>query len=121
MLTTEKLRQLGVNVDDALERLMNNESFYLRLVEKVLDDGNFARLERAVEAGDWHEGFEAAHALKGSVGNLSLTPLYTTICELTELLRPGLPVDARELIKRMRLERERLLALRDGEAEKSRL
>ena len=32
--------------------------------------------------------FEASHALKGSTGNLSLTPLFDPLNELCELVRP---------------------------------
>ena len=112
MLTIEGLRKLGVDVDDGLKRCMNNEAFYLRLAGMAIDDRNFARLEQAAAGGDWTDAFEAAHALKGALGNLSLTPLYTTICELTELLRQGQPVDCGDLIARVKREREALLALR---------
>ena len=112
MLTIEGLRQLGVNVDEGLKRCMNNEAFYLRLAGMAIDDRNFARLEQAAAGGDWTDAFEAAHALKGALGNLSLTPLYTTICELTDLLRPGLPVDCKEPIARMKSEHAALQALR---------
>ena len=112
MLTIEGLRQLGVNVDEGLKRCMNNEAFYLRLADMAINDGNFARLEQAAADGDWTGAFEAAHALKGALGNLSLTPLYTTICELTDLLRPGLPVDCKEQIARMQREHAALQALR---------
>ena len=112
MLTIEGLRQLGVNVDEGLKRCMNNEAFYLRLANLAIDDRNFARLEQAAADGDWAGAFEAAHALKGALGNLSLTPLYTTVCELTDLLRPGLPVDCKEPIARMKSEHAALQALR---------
>ena len=112
MLTIEGLRQLGVNVDEGLKRCMNNEAFYLRLADMAINDRNFARLEQAAADGDWTGAFEAAHALKGALGNLSLTPLYTTVCELTDLLRPGLPVDCKEPIARMKSEHAALQALR---------
>ena len=89
-----------------------SSDFYLRLAGMAIDDRNFARLEQAAAGGDWTDAFEAAHALKGALGNLSLTPLYTTICELTELLRQGQPVDCGDLIARVKREREALLALR---------
>ena len=66
---------------------MGMKDFYLRLVQMELRDPNFAALDRAVEARDIRGAFEAAHALKGAVGNLSLTPLYMPICELTEMFR----------------------------------
>lgn len=87
MITIEALNQFGANTAEGLGRCFNNEAFYLRLVGMSLADPNFDRLRDAVAAGDARAAFEAAHALKGSIGNLSLTPLYIPICELTELLR----------------------------------
>ena len=36
---------------------------------------------------DLDAAFEAAHALKGVLGNLGLTPLYEPVAEMTECLR----------------------------------
>ena len=87
MLTIEKLRAYGANVDEGLGRCMNNEAFYLRLVNMAVGDAGFERLHTALKQGDRKEGFEAAHALKGMLGNLSLTPLSKPASDLTELLR----------------------------------
>lgn len=87
MLTVEKLKAYGADTDKGLARCFNNEAFYLRLVGMGLADANFDRLEAAVAAGDAGAAFEAAHALKGSIGNLSLTPIYDPVSELTERFR----------------------------------
>lgn len=87
MLTVDALRASGANVDEGLGRCFNNADFYLRLVRMELADVNFDRLSQAMADGDAQAAFEAAHALKGAVGNLSLTPIYDPLCELTELLR----------------------------------
>ena len=87
MLNLDTLRAYGANVDEGMTRCFNNEAFYLRLVGMGLADTNFDRLRHAMEAGDAKAAFEAAHALKGSVGNLSLTPIYEPVSELTERLR----------------------------------
>lgn len=87
MLTLEKLTAYGADVQTGLSRCMNREDFYLRLVNMELGDANFDKLDRAVKAGEAREAFEAAHALKGVLGNLSLTPLFTPVAELTEKLR----------------------------------
>ena len=87
MLTVEKLREYGANVDEGLGRCLNNEEFYLRMVKKELADVNFEKLAAAVGEGNARSAFEAAHAIKGAVGNLALTPIFEPVCELTELLR----------------------------------
>ena len=87
MLTIDSLKALGVDTKEGLGRCMNNEAFYLRLVGMGLNDAAFQRLTEAKEAGDTAAVFEAAHALKGVTGNLSLTPLYAPIDRLTERTR----------------------------------
>lgn len=87
MLTVDALRTWGANVDEGLRRCMNNEAFYIRLAGMSLKDPNFDKLARAIAAGDAKAAFDAAHGLKGSTGNLSLTPIYDPICEITERLR----------------------------------
>lgn len=87
MLTVEMLKNYGANTEEGLTRCFNNEAFYLRLVGMGLADPNFDRLTKAVESGNAVEAFEASHALKGSLGNLALTPIYEPVCALTEQLR----------------------------------
>ncbi len=113
MLTIEKLRKFGANVDEGMSRCMNNETFYLRLVNMALQDGGFERLRQAVESGDKKEGFEAAHALKGMLGNLSLTPLVEPTSAVTELFRAGADEDYQAWWNKIREQRDKLLAMRD--------
>ena len=114
MLTVKKLHDFGVNTDEGLSRCINNEAFYLRLVNKVLDDAaSFDRLAAAVESGDKKAMFEVAHSLKGVLGNLSLTPLYEPTSEMTELLRAGEDADYKAYVDEIRQKFEALKALRE--------
>jgi len=94
MLTIEALKAYGANTDEGLARCMNMEAFYLRIMGMVLVDDNFQKLKSAMAAGDAAAAFEAAHALKGSTGNVSLTPIYEPVCRLSDLLkgRTGQPI-----------------------------
>ena len=113
MLTIEALRAYGADIEDAMTRCMNNEAFYLKLVGMLKDDANFERLEEAVSAGDLQAGFEAAHALKGVAGNLSLKPLYEPVLEITELLRVHTETDYTELLAAIREQKEQLFGMMD--------
>ena len=84
MLTIETLKSYGANTAEGLARCMNNEAFYLRLVGMGLKDVNFDKLQNAVASGNVKDAFEAAHALKGVLGNLALTPLLDPVSEMTE-------------------------------------
>ena len=113
MITLDTLRQFGANTQEGLGRCMNNEAFYLRLVNMALEDGNFGKLEEAVKGGDRKAAFEAAHALKGVLANLALTPLYEPASEITELLRAEKEADYPALVSGLLGKREELMALRD--------
>ena len=115
MLTIEKLRAYGANVDEGMGRCLTNAECYLGVVSMAADDGGFEKLRAAMESGDRKESFEAAHALKGMLGNLSLTPVSRPASELTELLRSetGNAADGGPLLEEILAQREKLLKLRD--------
>jgi hypothetical protein len=75
-MTLDKLRELGANVDEGLERCMGMEDFYLEMIELGMSDERFETLGSVLEKKDLEEAFEQIHALKGVVGNLALGPLY---------------------------------------------
>ena len=111
MLTLEKLRAFGANVEDALKRCVNNEGFYLKLVEKAVLNPAFDQLKEAVEQKDLDRAFELAHSLKGVTANLSLTPLLTPIGAMTELLRNRTDTDYGPLVEEIIARRNELAAM----------
>lgn len=111
MLTIDALRQIGVEPEEGLHRCMDNEEFYIKLVEMVPDDEGFSKLQEALGRNDLNAGFEAAHALKGVVGNLSLTPLYQPVYEITELLRSRTEMDYSPLLTTILEQRDALRKL----------
>ena len=111
MLTIEKLRTFGANVEEGLQRCINNETFYLKLVEKAIRDPAFDNLREAAEQGDLERGFEIAHALKGVTANLALTPIFVPISEITELFRHRTKTDYLPIIGTIIAKRDELIAL----------
>ena len=83
----EKLKSIGCNVDEGLNRCLNNQDFYLRLLIKAMDDNKIETLKNAILNNNLKEAFEISHSLKGVYANLALTPIYNIIYELTEYLR----------------------------------
>ncbi len=79
----------------------------------ALDDKNFGKLNEAIGQNDKKAAFEAAHALKGMLGNLSLTPLVDPVTEITELLRAEKDADYPALCAALADARAELLRLRD--------
>lgn len=70
------------------EKLLLSENIVKRFITKFLDDASFRELCIAMEEGSRYKAFRAAHTLKGVSGNLGLNRLYSSISQLTELLRP---------------------------------
>ncbi len=99
MLTIENLRGWGANVDEAMVRCLNNEAFYLMLVDKAMRNAQFDKLREAVEAGDLDKGFDIAHSIKGVAANLALTPICRPIEQITELLRRRAEADYAPLLE----------------------
>jgi HPt (histidine-containing phosphotransfer) domain-containing protein len=112
-MTLDALRAYGANVDEGMGRCLNDEPFYLEMVSMALADGNFDKLRAAMDAGDARTAFAAAHSLKGSVGNVALTPIYEPVCALTEALRGAdAPVDGADaLVEQIMAAREKALTL----------
>lgn len=112
MLTTENLRKYGANVDEGLQRCVNNEQLYLTLVNRFLDQNTFPDLKAAIQANDLEKAFHIAHSLKGVIGNLSLSPLYDVIYQMTELLRNRTEMEYSDYIQRYEMSYSLLAALR---------
>ncbi len=114
MITIDGLKKLGVNTDEGVSRCMGSEQFYLKLVNMIPDEQGFDKLKEAADAGDLQAGFEAAHALKGVLGNLSLTKMFDKSSEITELLRAKTEIDYTPLVNQLLSMRDELKALRDS-------
>ena len=111
MLTVEALKEYGANTEEALSRCFGNNDFYLKLVRMIADDTHLEQMAQAVAAHDLTAAFENAHALKGVLANLALTPVLTPVQELTELLRARTEMDYTSLLQEARVQMDRLLAL----------
>ncbi|MBE7070898.1 MAG: Hpt domain-containing protein [Ruminococcaceae bacterium] len=113
MLTIDALQAFGADTADGLNRCMGNADFYIRLIGKAMDDKNFAALETALNAKDLDAAFEAAHSLKGVLGNLALTPIYKPVFEMTELLRARTDTDYGPMLSEVLTKKAELKALMD--------
>ena len=111
MITLADLRRYGADTERGLATCMGNEALYLRLVGMIPAEANFDKLQGALQSGDLDGAFEAAHALKGVLGNLSLTPMYQVCSEMTELLRVRTEMDYTPLLNELLTKRESLAAL----------
>lgn len=111
MLTIDALNGFGADTAEGLSRCYNNETLYLRLVKMVPAEQNFDKLKQALDTNDLDAAFEAAHALKGVLGNLSLTPMFEKCSEITELLRARTETDYAPLLTTLLDQKDALTAL----------
>lgn len=87
MTIQECYQQLGGDFAQ-VEKRLSSEALVRRFLAKFLDDGSFSELCIAMEDGDRHKAFRAAHTLKGVSGNLSLDRLFSSAAQLADVLRP---------------------------------
>ncbi|MDD3252438.1 MAG: Hpt domain-containing protein [Lachnospiraceae bacterium] len=85
----EQLKQAGCDIDGALERFLQDEEFYLECYEQVMADENFEGLGDALKAHNVEQAFDCAHALKGVIANMGLTPVFNQLAKIVEPLRAG--------------------------------
>ncbi|HAN42574.1 MAG TPA: Hpt domain-containing protein [Sphaerochaeta sp.] len=111
MMTIEDIERFGADTKAGVGRCMGNSDFYIRLFKMMPNDQNFGLLYDAIEKGDLDSAFEAAHALKGALGNLSITALYEPVQNLTELLRARTQMDYSDLVAAIKAKHEEMKKL----------
>lgn len=79
-----KLDKWGCDVSNALNRVLNDEHFYLQCVRTFSQDEEFELLGLALKNKDVTKAFEHAHLLKGTSSNLGITPLTSILISLVE-------------------------------------
>lgn len=73
---TEKLAGYGIDIADAMERMLDNAELYKKLAMHYFDDTNYEALVADMKVGDYETAYTHAHTLKGASGNLSFKELH---------------------------------------------
>ena len=100
----EKLQANGVNLSSALNRFMDNEQLYERILSKFPMDENFLQMEKCLVENN-------AHTLKGLAGTLDLTTLLNILTPMTEQLRTGNTEGMQELFNQLKTEYNQICQL----------
>ena len=98
----EELKSMGVNVDEALDRVMGDTDLYGMMLGMFLS----SLAENPVEPGDFDGGnlddvIRRVHTLKGVTGNLGITPLFNGYNEMLGQLRGGQAREAKATFERI--------------------
>ncbi|MEF9839737.1 MAG: Hpt domain-containing protein [Lachnospiraceae bacterium] len=83
----KKLEEYGVNINEIMERFIDDVDLYKTCFVSFINDESFANLGKALEEKDYEKAFEFAHTLKGITGNMGFTPLYKILCHMVDALR----------------------------------
>ncbi len=84
-----ELISAGIDVDDFLNRIMQNTTLVKVFITKFLEDGNFDDLVDAIKRGDMKSAEGYCHTLKGMCGNMSLLELFRLLQAQLDCFRSG--------------------------------
>lgn len=82
----EELKELGVDVEEGLERVMEDEPLYETMLGMYIDKVNSNPIAvEDFEADDLDDLIGRVHILKGLTGNLAMTPLFAGYLQMLDL------------------------------------
>ena len=87
MSILDNLNNYGCNTKEGLERCLNKEDFYVKLLKMAVSDNKVYELKDYLDSKDYDKAFGVSHTLKGVYANLAITPLFNLLYNLTEDLR----------------------------------
>lgn len=99
MALFDELRELGVDIDGGLKRINGNEKLYTKLLGSFVKGVKSYAVQADFDESECSEMIEKTHAIKGTSGNLSITPVYEAYTKIVDLLRAGNIEDARNILK----------------------
>ncbi len=99
----------GIDVQEMLDRFMNNKALVRMIIGKFLEDKTYAQLKAAIEQGDMKAAEFACHSLKGVSGNLSQKKLFALMQEQLRLFRAGAHTQAVDMMDQITPEYENTL------------
>ncbi len=79
-----------INIEEGLQRVLNNKALYLRLLKKFKDETNLEMLTDAINANDLTAAREKVHTIKGLAANLSFIKLFLETQELEDKIKAGI-------------------------------
>lgn len=109
--TAALLTDYGMDVDRTVARFAGNERMMLMFLRELGEDETVPQIKKSKERGDMAAFKAAVHSLKGTSGNLGLTPLYDAASALMTALRAGDEAECERLYPLMLGEFDRAAAI----------
>ena len=106
----DELRSMDVNVDEGLERVMDDKDLYAMMLDMFVTaiDTTPIRPED-FDGSTLDELIGKVHTLKGTTGNRSIQPLFTRYTQSLGLLREGKPGEAKAVYLELLPYQEKIL------------
>lgn len=97
--------QCPVDWDEGLKRVAGNQALFQKLLLRIASDlpNDLAKMAEALADGDMQALSTIAHTLKGSAGNLSITPIYHLAIDLEAAAKQGNISEVTALLEQMKL------------------
>lgn len=111
MSLLDDLKNIGCDIDDGLNRFMQNSSLYEKMLRKFPESLSKVNLEKDFEDHNVENAISEAHTIKGVTGNLSITPLYVSYTEIVKLLREGNMDAAKAEYEKIKPTQEKVLSI----------
>lgn len=84
------LKDFGcTDLKSTMARFLDDEEFYVMILNQMLEDPGFAQLETQLSGTDVKAVFDTAHMLKGIIANCGIMPMFDEIVKIVEPLRAG--------------------------------
>ena len=109
-----KLQDWGCDIPGAMRRFLDDEDLYTSCLDTMLADESFESLGIGIKEGDVAKAFDAAHSLKGTLGNMGLTPMYEIIIQIVEPLRDGKLEGIAEKYEILMVKKAELVAIKES-------
>lgn len=109
MTFIEELKGLGMDTDEGLDRVMGDKDLYEMMLGMFADAVRDNPIAPEDFDGDLEPLIKTVHMLKGTTGNLSLTPVFVGYNTTLGLLREGKPVQAKAEFESMLPIQEKLI------------
>ncbi len=104
----DALSRWGADPNSAIKRMMGDEELFLKLLYNFLSSRDWDRLAELEEQGNFDEAFVISHRMKGSAADLSLGPLFSSLCIVTDDLRENVKESLHDDIRVLYLQRNSL-------------
>ena len=109
MTFAEELKSLGVDTDEGLDRVMGDKDLYEMMLGMFADAVKNNPIAPEDFSGDPEKLIKTVHMLKGTAGNLSLTPVFAGYNAALGLLREDKPDQARAEFEAMLPVQEKII------------